>query len=123
MRPPTPTARSVKDELERIGYIGDQEPGDHPIGAYFETHIEQGPVLEDNDKTIGVVHRRAGHPLVRLHRHRHGSPCRPHADGAAQGRAAGGHALMQEVVAAPCATSRMGAARSAWCRCIRTAAT
>jgi N-carbamoyl-L-amino-acid hydrolase len=47
--------KSVKDELGRIGYIGDQEPGDHPIGAYFETHIEQGPVLEDNDKTIGVV--------------------------------------------------------------------
>ncbi len=34
---------------------GEQEPGDHPIGAYFETHIEQGPVLEDNDKTVGVV--------------------------------------------------------------------
>jgi N-carbamoyl-L-amino-acid hydrolase len=47
--------KSVKSELERIGYIGDQEPGDHPIGAYFETHIEQGPVLEDNDVTIGVV--------------------------------------------------------------------
>jgi len=47
--------KTVKSELERIGYIGDQEPGDHPIGAYFETHIEQGPVLEDNDKTIGVV--------------------------------------------------------------------
>ena len=47
--------KSVKEELERIGYIGAQEPGDHPIGAYFETHIEQGPVLEDNDKTIGVV--------------------------------------------------------------------
>ena len=47
--------KSVKEELERIGYIGPQEPGDHPIGAYFETHIEQGPVLEDNDKTIGVV--------------------------------------------------------------------
>ncbi|OYQ42075.1 Zn-dependent hydrolase [Rhodoferax sp. TH121] len=47
--------KSVKGELERIGYIGDQEPGDHPIGAYFETHIEQGPVLEDNDVTIGVV--------------------------------------------------------------------
>ena len=43
------------DVLERIGYVGDQEPGDHPIGAYFETHIEQGPVLEDNNKTIGVV--------------------------------------------------------------------
>jgi N-carbamoyl-L-amino-acid hydrolase len=47
--------KTVKDELERIGYIGTEEPGDHPIGAYFETHIEQGPVLEDNDKTIGVV--------------------------------------------------------------------
>ncbi len=47
--------KTVKGELERIGYIGDQEPGDHPIGAFFETHIEQGPVLEDNDVTIGVV--------------------------------------------------------------------
>ena len=47
--------KSVKDELSRIGYIGDQEPGKHPIGAYFEAHIEQGPVLEDANKTIGVV--------------------------------------------------------------------
>lgn len=47
--------KTVKGELERIGYIGDQDPGDHPIGAYFETHIEQGPVLEDSDKSIGVV--------------------------------------------------------------------
>jgi N-carbamoyl-L-amino-acid hydrolase len=47
--------KTVKDELARIGYIGDQEPGDHPIGAYFEAHIEQGPVLEDAGVTIGVV--------------------------------------------------------------------
>jgi N-carbamoyl-L-amino-acid hydrolase len=47
--------KTVKGELEKIGYIGPQEPGDHPIGTYFETHIEQGPVLEDNEKTIGVV--------------------------------------------------------------------
>ncbi len=47
--------KTVRDELTRIGYLGEQEPGDHPIGAYFETHIEQGPVLEDNDVTIGVV--------------------------------------------------------------------
>ncbi|MGJ7918614.1 Zn-dependent hydrolase [Massilia sp. LXY-6] len=47
--------RSVGEELERIGYQGTQTPGDHPIGAYFETHIEQGPVLEDADKVIGVV--------------------------------------------------------------------
>ena len=46
---------SVRGELERIGYLGDEEPGAHPMGAYFETHIEQGPVLEDNDKTIGIV--------------------------------------------------------------------
>jgi N-carbamoyl-L-amino-acid hydrolase len=31
--------KTVKGELERIGYIGTQEPGDHPIGCYFETHI------------------------------------------------------------------------------------
>jgi beta-ureidopropionase / N-carbamoyl-L-amino-acid hydrolase len=47
--------KSVQEELERIGYIGTEEPGLHAIGTYFETHIEQGPVLEDNDKTIGVV--------------------------------------------------------------------
>ena len=47
--------KSVGDELARIGYVGPQEPGDHPIGAYFEAHIEQGPVLEDHDRTIGVV--------------------------------------------------------------------
>ncbi|WP_315530463.1 Zn-dependent hydrolase [Delftia acidovorans] len=47
--------KTVKGELERIGYVGSQEPGDHPIGAYFESHIEQGPVLEDNARTIGVV--------------------------------------------------------------------
>jgi len=47
--------KTVKGELERIGYLGTEEPGDHPIGAYFETHIEQGPVLEDHGKTIGVV--------------------------------------------------------------------
>jgi N-carbamoyl-L-amino-acid hydrolase len=47
--------KSVGEELERIGYKGTQTPGDHPIGAYFETHIEQGPVLEDADKVIGVV--------------------------------------------------------------------
>ena len=47
--------KSVGDELARIGYIGPEEPGAHPMGAYFEAHIEQGPVLEDNDVTIGVV--------------------------------------------------------------------
>lgn len=47
--------KTVGDELERIGYKGTEIPGQHPIGAYFETHIEQGPVLEDAGKVIGVV--------------------------------------------------------------------
>jgi beta-ureidopropionase / N-carbamoyl-L-amino-acid hydrolase len=47
--------RTVHEELERIGYVGTEEPGEHPIGTYFETHIEQGPVLEDQGIPIGVV--------------------------------------------------------------------
>ena len=47
--------KTVREELARIGYVGEQEPGNHPIGAYFEAHIEQGPVLEDAGVTIGVV--------------------------------------------------------------------
>jgi beta-ureidopropionase / N-carbamoyl-L-amino-acid hydrolase len=43
------------DELERIGYLGDTELGSRHIGAFFETHIEQGPILEDEKKMIGVV--------------------------------------------------------------------
>jgi N-carbamoyl-L-amino-acid hydrolase len=45
---------SVRDALAAIGYAGESgEP--HAVGAYFEAHIEQGPVLEAHDKTIGVV--------------------------------------------------------------------
>lgn len=45
----------LKDELEKIGYLGDEVPGQRHIGAFFETHIEQGPILEDKGKSIGVV--------------------------------------------------------------------
>ena len=44
---------SVRDALEAIGYRGEARP--HTVGAYFEAHIEQGPVLEDTRTTIGVV--------------------------------------------------------------------
>ncbi|MGM3175189.1 Zn-dependent hydrolase [Dickeya lacustris] len=47
--------KTVREELTRIGYVGPQTPGDHPIGAYFEAHIEQGPILEDEGIEIGVV--------------------------------------------------------------------
>lgn len=43
------------EELERIGYRGKAKCGDHRLGAYFELHIEQGPVLEAENKMIGVV--------------------------------------------------------------------
>ncbi len=46
---------SVGQALQAIGYAGPEPVGARPVGAYFEAHIEQGPVLEANDTTIGVV--------------------------------------------------------------------
>ncbi len=46
---------SVGAELQRIGYAGSRAVLGHPAGAYFEARIEQGPVLEDQATTIGVV--------------------------------------------------------------------
>lgn len=43
------------DELARIGFAGPHEPGRRAVGAYFEAHIEQGPILEAEGRTIGVV--------------------------------------------------------------------
>lgn len=43
------------DELERIGWKGEEKTGDRKIHAYFELHIEQGPILEDEGIDIGVV--------------------------------------------------------------------
>lgn len=47
--------RTMGQELARIGYAGDQPVGGRPIHAAFELHIEQGPILEAEGKTIGVV--------------------------------------------------------------------
>ncbi|KAH7046746.1 hypothetical protein B0J12DRAFT_700877 [Macrophomina phaseolina] len=48
----------LKSELERTGHLGKTPPSyrDVPMGAHFELHIEQGPVLEAEQKKIGVVH-------------------------------------------------------------------
>ncbi|MEK1890548.1 MAG: Zn-dependent hydrolase [Phyllobacterium sp.] len=43
------------DELERIGWKGDETVGARKIHALFELHIEQGPILEVEGKDIGVV--------------------------------------------------------------------
>ena len=42
------------DELERIGYKGTVPCEKWPVHAYYEYHIEQGPVLEREEKTIGA---------------------------------------------------------------------
>ncbi len=43
------------DELVRIGWQGDEEVGARKMHAFFELHIEQGPILEAEGKDIGVV--------------------------------------------------------------------
>ena len=47
--------RTIAEELARIGYDGPEAVGGRPVRAYFEAHIEQGPILEDEGDTIGVV--------------------------------------------------------------------
>jgi N-carbamoyl-L-amino-acid hydrolase len=43
------------DELERIGFKGEQQAGSRKLKAMLELHIEQGPILEAEEKDIGVV--------------------------------------------------------------------
>jgi len=47
--------KTMGEELARIGYLGSEEPGGHKLGAHFEAHIEQGPILEAKKKPVGVV--------------------------------------------------------------------
>lgn len=47
--------KTFGEELERIGYAGKAPCGGRPIHAAFELHIEQGPILEAEGRTIGVV--------------------------------------------------------------------
>jgi len=50
-----PEGKTFGEELKRIGWIGDEEVGARRMHAYFEYHIEQGPILEAEKKDIGVV--------------------------------------------------------------------
>lgn len=47
--------RKFGDELQRIGWQGDEAVGARKMHAFFELHIEQGPILEAEGKDIGVV--------------------------------------------------------------------
>jgi N-carbamoyl-L-amino-acid hydrolase len=48
------------DELARIGYAGELEPGAIMPQEYLELHIEQGPILEAEGLSIGVVENLQG---------------------------------------------------------------
>ena len=47
--------KTLGSELERIGYRGDQPASARPLKAAFEVHIEQGPILEQEERQIGVL--------------------------------------------------------------------
>lgn len=47
--------RTVGEELQRIGYAGEGPTGARSPNAVLEAHIEQGPILEEEAKTIGIV--------------------------------------------------------------------
>ena len=49
------SGKTFGQELERVGWVGDEEVGSRKMHAFFELHIEQGPILEKEKKQIGVV--------------------------------------------------------------------
>ena len=51
---------SVLDELKRIGYHGDLPVEDLAFSAFFECHIEQGPILDSGGVAVGVVNAAQG---------------------------------------------------------------
>ncbi len=54
------TGATVLDELKRIGYHGDLPARDHAFTAFFECHIEQGPILDSEGISVGVVNAAQG---------------------------------------------------------------
>lgn len=47
--------KTFGDELKRIGWRGDEPVGERKMHAFFELHIEQGPILEAEGVEVGVV--------------------------------------------------------------------
>ena len=47
--------KALGDELKRIDFNGEEPVGGRPVHAFFELHIEQGPILEDESIDVGVV--------------------------------------------------------------------
>lgn len=57
----------VGDDLTRLGQLGEDAPGSRRFDCFLEAHIEQGPVLEAQAKTIGVVTHIQGIRAFRVH--------------------------------------------------------
>lgn len=57
---------TVRQDLEATGYLGEERPGDRKFDCFVEAHIEQGPILEAEMKTIGVVTRIQGLRWLRV---------------------------------------------------------
>ena len=51
---------TVAEALKSIGYDGAAPVGACKLGAFVELHIEQGPILEAENRTIGVVEHGQG---------------------------------------------------------------
>jgi N-carbamoyl-L-amino-acid hydrolase len=51
---------TVQQDLQATGYLGQERPGTRKFDCFVEAHIEQGPILEAERKTIGVVTRIQG---------------------------------------------------------------
>lgn len=69
--------KTFGEELDRIGYAGETRVGGREVGAYFEAHIEQGPILEKQAKTIGVVtggHGQRWHEITVTGQESHAGP-------------------------------------------------
>src|SRR5712692_3010926 len=54
-RPDNVSGATLGAELERIGFAGPVPVGGRQVAAYFEAHIEQGPILEAAGLPIGIV--------------------------------------------------------------------
>jgi beta-ureidopropionase / N-carbamoyl-L-amino-acid hydrolase len=59
-RTATDTGATLADELARIGYDGDVPIHDHKFKGFFECHIEQGPILDKEGISVGVVNTAQG---------------------------------------------------------------
>ncbi len=56
------------EELDRLGWAGEERPGSVPASAYLEAHIEQGALLEQRELQVGIVEGIRGirHLTVRI---------------------------------------------------------